>query len=441
MPGIGSRGAAALAMLLVLVGCQRIDVASRPAGGKADVQEWVVQEAGANDLGDQWGRGTCKPGAQSEFRWIDCRSGGDGSPMLLASTQEFSSPVDVTGHSLHFWIRIDDPAKLGGLELRLASGSFEKGMAAFQIPLYSDPPFNMIQGGVWTPQSFSLGTARIEGEVDLRSVSRVGLYAADNGKGPIRVRWTGLTAVEQAAEGYVSFTFDDGTLSHVEVAAPAMHEHGFRGTAYVMPDEVGYEGFVTTDHLDELAGTYGWDVAAHHAVSFTHMKEGELEPAILSVQSYLRKRGFDAGLGHLAYPLGRQDPKVVRPLVRKHFTTARLASAGPETIPPADPHLLRAVNVLDTTTPEEVGEIALRAKKHGEWAILMFHLLNDDPQVEIAYAIDDFKKALVEVEKTGVKVLPVSEVWDRISGIRTVRGAARPGRGEPRGLASARPSQ
>jgi len=360
---------------------------------------------------------------------------------LLASTQEFSPAVDVTGHSLHFWLHVDDPSKLGGLELRLASENFDKGMAAFQIPLYTDLPFNMIQGGVWTPVSFSLGTARIVGEVDLHNVSRVGLYAADNGTGPVRLGWTGLTAVEQAAEGYVSFTFDDGTLSHIEVAAPAMHEHRFRGTAYVMPDEVGDEGFVTTDHLDELAGTYGWDVAAHHAVSFTHMKEGELEPAILSVQSYLRKRGFDAGLGHLAYPLGRQDPKVVRPLVRKHFTTARLASAGPETIPPADPHLLRAVNVLNTTTPEEIGAIALRAKQHGEWAILMFHLLNDDPQLEIAYAIDDFKKALQEVEKTGVKVLPVSEVWDRIGGIRTVRGDVRRGRGEARGLASAPPSR
>ncbi|MCP3983749.1 MAG: polysaccharide deacetylase family protein [bacterium] len=416
------RRATVLGLLAGLLGCQQ--GGSQQLGGGTEVGEWVVQRAGFGGVSEQWGSGTCRPGGQSEFRWIDCRTKGKEEPILLASSQPLSPAVDVTNHSLHFWIRMDDPSHLGGLELRLASGKFERGMAAFLVPLYDDPPFNMIQGGVWTPLSFSLGTARIVGDVDLQRISRVGLYVADNGKGPVQLEWTGLTAVEQTSEGYVSFTFDDGTLSHFEVAAPAMQKHGFRGTAYVMPDEVDGKGFMTSDQLDQLRGDYGWDVAAHHAIPFTQMKTGELEPAILSVQHYLRQRGFDAGLGHLAYPLGRQDPMVVRPLVRKHFTTARLASAGPETIPPADPHLLRAVNVLNTTTPEEIGKVALRAKEHGEWAILMFHLLNDDPKLEIAYAIDQFEKALLEVEKTGVKVLPVSEVWDRIERIRTVRGVA-----------------
>lgn len=437
MRGFGAR--AALGLLAVLVGCQRIDVQQEPVNGAARLEEWVVQEAAGGAVSEQWGGSACQAGGQPHFSWIRCRTAGDGSPMFLASSRPISPAVDVTGHHLRTWVRVDDVSQLAGLELRLSSGSFESGVAAFQVPLFEDPPFNMLQAGVWTPLSFSLGTARIEGEVDLHRVSRIGLYVADYGRGPVQLEWTGLTAVERVSEGYLSFTFDDGRPAHIEVAAPAMGRHGFRGTAYVMPDQIGDPGFLTAANLDELADTYGWDVAAHHADSFTDIRASELEPTILGVQSYLRQRGFDVGLQHLAYPLGRQDPQVVRPLVRKFFSTARLAGSGPETIPPADPHLLRAVNVLNTTTPEEIGEIARRAKQHGEWAILMFHLLNDDPKLEIAYAIDDFERALQAVEDSGVAVLPVSEVWDRIGGIRIVRRGAHPGSEGPRGLASASP--
>ena len=467
----GSRGLAAFGLLAVLAGCQRIEAQQAPLKAAAGVPEWVVQQAAVGELSEQWGRGSCQPGGQPRSRsggplhsrsggplhsrsggplhsrsggplhsrWMSCRTAGNGDPMFLASSRPISPPVDLTGHSLRTWVRVDDLSRLAGLELRLGSGTFATGMAAFQVPLFKDPPFNMIQTGEWTPLSFSLGTARIEGKVDLRRVSRIGLYVADDGNGPLQLDWTGLTAVQRVSEGYVSFTFDDGRPCNIEIAAPAMRRHGFRGTAYVMPDEIGGRDFMTAAELDELAATYGWDVAAHHAVSFTEMSASELEPAILGVQSYLRQRGFDAGVQHLAYPLGRQDTKVVRPLVRKHFTTARLAGSGPETIPPADPHLLRTVNVLNTTTPEEIGAIARRAKEHGEWAILMFHLLNDDPKLEIAYSIDDFESALREVEKAGVTVLPVSEVWDRIGAIQTVRGAARPGPEGPPAPASASP--
>jgi hypothetical protein len=84
----------------------------------------------------------------------------------------------------------------------------------------------------------------------------------------------------------------------------------------------------------------------------------QLESTILGVQRFLEENEFRASLGHLAYPLGRQNTSYVRPLVRKHFLTARVAGAGPETLPPADPHLLRVLNVTNTTTPEEIGAAA-----------------------------------------------------------------------------------
>ena len=133
------------------------------------------------------------------------------------------------------------------------------------------------------------------------------------------------------------------------------------------------------------------------------------------IQEWLAKRGFAEGGQHLAYPLGKQEPKRVRPAIARLFTTARIAGGGPETIPPADPHLLRAVNVMDTTTPEEVGAWARRARDEGEWLLLMFHWLPEKTEKGTDYSMGDFRRAIDAVAKTQVRVAPVSEVWREVA--------------------------
>lgn len=405
--------------------CSDLDFGSD--GGPVHLTERVALSAGPTaTIRESWGAAACARESNSEFHWIRCRTEGKGAPGFLESGPPIEPALDLQGRSVWIRVRVSPAERLQGLELRVASHSFDPklpggGFAAWTVPLFADARFNVIQSGVWTPLSFSLGTARVEGSVDFHQIRHVGLYFADNGSGPLDLAWSGLSTVELASQGYLSLTFDDGSKGHASIAAPAMQRHGFRGTAYIMPDQVGEDRFVDEADLAMLAQDYGWDVAAHHGIAFTGFPRRELEVTILGVQDYLRNRGYQKGLGHLAYPLGRQDPRIVRPLVRKHFETARLAGAGPETIPPADPHLLRAVNVLDRTTPEELGAIARRAADHREWAILMFHVLTDEPQLEIEYSVRDFGRALQAIAESGVEVLPVSEVWERIGRIRTVR--------------------
>jgi hypothetical protein len=157
--------------------------------------------------------------------------------------------------------------------------------------------------------------------------------------------------------------------------------------------------------------TYGWDIAAHHQTPFTDFTPEQLENTILGVKRFLIENQFEAGAGHLAYPLGKQNTGSVQPLVRKHFTTARVAGSGPETLPPADPHMLRVFNVSNTTTPEEVGAAAREAMKNKQWLILMLHYLVDEPQNAIEYSTADFRKLVAEVKKSGARVMPVARVW------------------------------
>lgn len=175
---------------------------------------------------------------------------------------------------------------------------------------------------------------------------------------------------------------------------------------------VGQAGYMTLAELRELHDRFGWDVAAHHATPFTELSPEELERAVRDIQLFLEGHGFGAGARHLAFPLGKYDVRRVMPVVRRHFQTARLASAGPETLPPADPHRLRVRNVLRTTRPEEIRAAARRAVTHREWLILMFHYLVDVPSLDTEYAIEDFRRVVELLAAEESPVRPLSEVWE-----------------------------
>jgi peptidoglycan/xylan/chitin deacetylase (PgdA/CDA1 family) len=359
-----------------------------------------------------WPGGTVEMGEEDGFSWARVTTDGKGSAAFVANVRPYNPLIDAYGKFLKVKIKVDDVSNLGGLEFRLSSDRFSSNYFAFGLPLYDDPDFNVVRDGTWTTLTLSFGDARVEGKPDRKRINSVGLFVSDKANGtPLHADWGGLSLIDQPAEGVVSITFDDGYDEHL-LAAEMMAKHNFSGTAYIIPQAVGQEGYLTHHQLVDMQLRYGWDIAAHHETPFTDFKPSELENAILGVQHFLIDNDFTRGAGHLAYPLGRQNTAHVRPLVRKYFDTARVAAAGPETLPPADPHLLRVMNVTHKTTPAEVGAAARRAKKNGDWLILMLHYLVETPTNDLEYGIADFEKLLVELAKTQTKVLPLAQVWE-----------------------------
>jgi hypothetical protein len=102
------------------------------------------------------------------------------------------------------------------------------------------------------------------------------------------------------------------------------------------------------------------------------------------------------------------------PLVKRYFETARVAGGGVETLPPADPHLLRTINVTSQTSPEELASRVKEAVDNGQWAILMFHYLVDQPKSPTEYPESEFKRFIDLLGKAQVPVLPVDEVYRRL---------------------------
>jgi peptidoglycan/xylan/chitin deacetylase (PgdA/CDA1 family) len=339
---------------------------------------------------------------------------GPGARAAVGNPAPFDPPLDFSGRVPVIRVRVDDMRRLAGSELVLLARG---GALAIPIPVFADAPFNMFQSGEWIDLSLPFGRARIEGAPDRAAVHAVEWRVTEvDAPGPrLSAAWGGLFARPLPAAGVVSFTFDDGYDEHFDVAAPLLAAHGMRGTAYVMPDQVGEVGYMTLSELRALRERFGWDVAAHHFVPLTDVSPDELPARLDSIQHYLVRNGFGDGAAHLAYPLGKYEPRWVLPQVRERFATARLASGGPETLPPADPHRLRVMNVLDATTPDEIRAAARRAREQREWLILMFHFLVDAPQGQTEYAISDLREVVAGLAADGAAVAPVSEVWRRFA--------------------------
>jgi peptidoglycan/xylan/chitin deacetylase (PgdA/CDA1 family) len=382
-------------------------------------REVLVAGVGSSEtFGADWGAGRISWGRDAERAFLRCTTTGAGDLSMVTSRGRLPAAVDLRGRFLRLWVKVDDASRLSAMELRLASGGLHTDYFSFAVPLYEDERFNVLQSGHWLALTLSFGSARVSGSPDRSAIDALAWIVRDRGRGdagtarPLAAYWGGLWADPEPESGVVSLTFDDGYDEHLEVAAPLMKQHGFRGTAYVMPDQIGLYGYLTRDDLRVLQDGYGWDVAAHHFTPFTDFRARELEQIVDGVRGYLLLNGFAKGADHLAYPLGKHDPKIVVPVVSASFHTARLASAGPETLPPGDPHRLRSLNVMRSTTPEEIGRAAARAREHREWLILMFHYLVERPREDTAYAIDDFRRALEAIDAEGVPVRTVSEVFE-----------------------------
>jgi hypothetical protein len=391
-------------------------------------ETWIEADPDAGRLVRVWKEGALESGREGARPFARITTDGRGSPALVANATPYAPALDARGRFVKVLARVHGASELAGLELRLGSDGLRTHWFSLALPLYADPDYNLLQDGEWTSLTLGFGGAQREGTPDRAALDRVGLVVRDRGSGPVRLDVAGLALVDEPAEGVASFTFDDGYAEHL-AAARLMAARGLRGTAYVIPSLVGRKGWMDLAGLRELA-RLGFDVAAHDDAPLTGRAPAELAPALRAVQRFLRTQGFGAGAAHFAYPLGKQEPRRVRPEVRRRFATARIAGGGPETLPPGDPHLLRAVNVTSDTTPEALGAAARRAREHKEWLILMFHHLVEAPAQPTEYALADFARALDAVARSGLRVAPVSAVWAELEE-SPERPVARPPAPEP----------
>ena len=367
------------------------------AGPARAAERWIDAEPTAERVKSQWKEGKVETVREMGKSFVRITTDGKTNP-TLAATSGIAPAIDASQRFVKVLLRVHGFEDLSGIELRVGSDALHSAWYSYTVPLYGDLEYNMLQDGEWTAITMTLGANNATGAPKRAAIDSFGIAVSDKGKGPVQLDFGGFAFVDEPAEGVVSFTFDDGYKEHL-TAMKSLAEHGWRGTAYVIPMTIGKPNYLTVADLAEIQ-RLGSDVAAHDDPPFTELPPNELEPRLRGIQDFLVEHGFALGAQHLAYPLGKQETRRVRPTVDRLFATARLAGSGPETLPPADPHLLRAFNVTDTTTPEQVGAAAQRARDNHEWLILMFHWLPETTAKPTDYSMADFKRVLDAVAKT-----------------------------------------
>jgi peptidoglycan/xylan/chitin deacetylase (PgdA/CDA1 family) len=214
----------------------------------------------------------------------------------------------------------------------------------------------------------------------------------------------------QRNQPIITFTFDDGHDSVMD-AKSIMSQYGMRGTAYVIPEFLGTEGYMKQLEIDELA-TSGWDISGHGKKNLLKLSSVEADADLAQTYLYLVEHDYQ-GRQHYAYPNGGYSQST-QSLALEYFESARTIDGFAQ-----PPELLYRQNVNAVTisvgTPVEaiVAEIE-RAKQEGTWLILVWHDFSDQPEIDYEYHLDDFEWLVEYVAKEELEVLPYSEAYARV---------------------------
>lgn len=350
--------------------------------------------------------------------WQAIRTSPRGAYRLTSSTSDkpsfvelsFDQPQNFRKHFFQIQARVADMATWSGVELRLSSDESFENYFAIAVPYYSDLEFNILQSNQWADLSFTLGEAQVVGSPDIENISQLGFYIQAKGEKPLVLDLARFRIQKAIHNAIVSLTFDDGYVDHF-IAAKVMAKHQLRGTAYIMPDQIGDQGYLSQDQIKTMGTTWGWGISSHHETPITH--QSHLASVFDQVFSFFEQLTFPSFPSHFAYPLGKQSREKTLPLMRERFLSARIAGGGAETLPPADWHMLKTFNVTPNISPEKLIQRVQLAQNNNEWLILMFHKFVDDPNPTdpLDYNLDKFAHFCELLKQLDIPVQPVHEVY------------------------------
>ncbi|MCX6811392.1 MAG: polysaccharide deacetylase family protein, partial [Candidatus Berkelbacteria bacterium] len=126
----------------------------------------------------------------------------------------------------------------------------------------------------------------------------------------------------------VVLTFDDGYKDVVINALPALKEHGFRGVAFIIVDNVGKPGHVTWDDIKKLKDE-GWEIGSH---SLTHpdLEVSSKEVAqkqIIDSKKILEDK-LKTTIDFFCYPAGKYTETTISLLKSAGYVGAVTTSSG-----------------------------------------------------------------------------------------------------------------
>jgi peptidoglycan/xylan/chitin deacetylase (PgdA/CDA1 family) len=168
------------------------------------------------------------------------------------------------------------------------------------------------------------------------------------------LRGCNVSEALQGGKGNVALTFDDGTSSDIELAAPALSYAGFTATFYIVTSRVGTTGYLSQNDLQNLSDS-GFEIGSH---SMTHpnlpgLKPEELRRELRDSKDQL-EQWISSPVLHFSSPFGGYTAEVVEAALEAGYSSFATSQIG---VNRPGASILRRVAVLRSTSLENFSHI------------------------------------------------------------------------------------
>lgn len=223
------------------------------------------------------------------------------------------------------------------------------------------------------------------------------------------------------------FTFDDGIIDHLTVAAPMLKAKGFKGTAYVCKNITiqSNSNNLNISDINSLYNDYGWDISNHTTSHYslpTNKANNpaptleDLEVSYLDNQNWILSNGWRRGAYHVSYPFGDYNSELITYLKTIGVLTARQAWGGTQSMPVNNYYLLLSQSVNNSNVAVVKDQID-NAVSTGSTIFLTIHNIKDTTG---SYIISPSNFQLIVdyvsnyVQQGKLKVTTVSEWYNSV---------------------------
>ncbi len=336
-----------------------------------------------------------------EYKWrLETAGDGQNVQMTALDLPDFS----LNQKNLVIWVKTENRENLREFWLFAADSEDFSNRVVFMV---SDDKTQLLDRE-WTKITLPFSAGKQWGAPDLDHMKTFQFWINDNGKAPGTAVEIGPVYTEMAEEpSAVVITFDDGWLSQYQKAAPIMAEYGFRGTAYLIPELIGQENYMTLEDLKDLTGTYQWSLGGHYLGRMDGREPGELNRIFYDQAAWFSERGLEAA--DFSYPNGAFSPALLE-VLPAFFRSARTIIEYPEANPPANPYILKVMNLTAPFNSETLQNRLDRVAPRGELVILVLHKIEESSAAETEMPTEDFRRICEIISRSGLAVKTMAEI-------------------------------
>lgn len=328
----------------------------------------------------------------------------------LSGARLIQGPTDFSKSSIKLRIKWDDWDALTELSMRFYTNTGVTQGYLINLRNYFAWPED--KDGEW--QEFVIPRSAfefIDTSGDWTTVRNV--YIRAEGSSAFDVNFDEIQLVPDTDKAVVTMSFDDGHDDHYTEGAKYMSQFGMRGTAFVMPDEVGDSGKMTEAQIDKLHDL-GWGIGGHHATNMRDLTVKEAEYEIKKTKDWLNARGY-RGKEHWAWPNGYYTPELMK-VLEKYYATGRTIDGFNQPLGYLVDGKVNSKTISNTTTVSAIEGWIDDAVANNEWLILNWHYLVPSASISTEYDIADFEDIVDYLIANDVEVRPYHEVVEKLAG-------------------------